>query len=64
MWMVFNSKTCEKHLWKNDILSKDAGHRFASLLKVLLFHGCFSHILLVKTNCLVSPQLEHWLEMG
>ena len=25
--MVFTSKMCEKHLWKSDILSKDAGHR-------------------------------------
>ena len=30
----------EKHLWKSDILSKDAGHRPASLLKMSLFY-CF-----------------------
>ena len=38
----------EKHLWKSDILSKDAGHRPASLLKMSLFHRYFSNILLVK----------------
>ena len=43
-----------KHLWKSDILSKDTGHRPASLLKMSLFHRCFSKILLVKTNYLVS----------
>ena len=42
----------EKHLWKSDILSKDAED--ASLLKLLLFHRCFSNILLVETNYLVS----------
>ena len=26
----------EKHLWKNDILSRDAGHRPASLTKLPL----------------------------
>ena len=31
----------EKHLWKSDILSKDAVHRPASLLKMSLFHRCF-----------------------
>ena len=36
----------EKQLWKSDILNKDAA---ASLLKMSLFH-----ILLVKTNYLVS----------
>ena len=54
-WMVFISKICDKHLWKSDILSKDASHGPASLLKMSLFHRCFSHILLVKTNYLVSP---------
>ena len=44
----------EKHLWKGDILSKDAGHRPVSLLKMSLFHGCFSIILVVKTSYLVS----------
>ena len=33
--MVFTSKMCEKHLWESDILSKDAGHGPASLLKTL-----------------------------
>ena len=28
---------CEKHLWNNDILSKDAGWQVASLLKMSLF---------------------------
>ena len=54
-WMAFTSKMCEKHLWKSDILSKDAGHRPASLCKMSVFHRRFSHILLVKTNYLVSP---------
>ena len=63
-WMVFTSEMCEKHQWKSDILSKDAGHQPGSLLKISLFHRCFSHILLVKTNYLVSPSLEHWLETG
>ena len=40
----------EKHLWKSDILSKYAGHRPASLLKMPLFHRCFSNILLRKWN--------------
>ena len=31
----------EKHLWKSDILSKDAVHRPTSLLKISLFHRCF-----------------------
>ena len=37
----------EKHLWKSDILSKDADHRPA-----------------VKTNYLVSTQVEHWSKIG
>ena len=40
----------EKHLWKSDILSKDAGHPHASSLKISLFRRCFSNILLVKTT--------------
>ena len=46
--MVFTNKMCEKQLWKSEILSKDAGHRPASLLKMSLFHRYFSNILLVK----------------
>ena len=38
----------EKHLWKSDILSKDADHRLASLLKMSLFQTCLLNILLVK----------------
>ena len=53
--LVFTSKMFEKHLWKSNILSKDAGHRPASLLKMSLFHRCFSNILLVKTSYLVYP---------
>ena len=34
----FTSKMFEKHLWKNDNLSKDAGQRPSSLLKMSLFH--------------------------
>ena len=46
----------EKHLWKSDILSKDAvDDMHASLLKMSLFHMYFSNILLVKTNYLVYP---------
>ena len=30
--LVFTSKMFEKHLWKSNILSKDVGHRPASLL--------------------------------
>ena len=46
----------EKHLWKSDILSKDAGHRQVKMqvIDMLLFHKGFSNILLVKTNYLVS----------
>ena len=40
----------EKHVWKSDILSKDAGHRPASLLKMSFFHRSFSNILLVKNQ--------------
>ena len=36
----------------------------ASLLKMSPFHRCFSHILPVKTNYLVSQQWEHWLILG
>ena len=31
----------EKHLWKSDILNKDAGHRPITLLKMLLFSQVF-----------------------
>ena len=31
------------------ILCTDTGHRPASLLKMTLFHRCFSNVLLVKT---------------
>ena len=51
-WWICTSKLFEKHQWKSDILSKDAGRRTASLLKMSLFHICFSNILLVKTNYL------------
>ena len=39
--MVFTSKMFEKRLWKSDFLSKDAGRRPASLLKMSLFHWRF-----------------------
>ena len=42
---------CEESI---DSSIKKAGHRPASLLKMSLFHRCFSNILLVKTNYLVS----------
>ena len=38
----------EKHLWKRDILSKDAGRWPASLFRMPLFRRCFSNILLAK----------------
>ena len=34
----------------------------ASLLKMSLFHSCFSHILLEKTIHLVFPSVEHGLK--
>ena len=46
----FYKENVWKTLWKSDILSKDAGHRTASLLNTSLFRKCFSNILLVKTN--------------
>ena len=39
----FLAKICEKHLWKIKILSKDAGHRPASLLKMSPFYMFFKH---------------------
>ena len=61
----FSQQNIWKQLWKSDILSKDAGRWTASLLKMSLFHRCFSSkmfekhpwksdILPVKTNYLVS----------
>ena len=49
----------EKHLWKSDILSKYAG-----LVKMSLFHRCFSNILVVKTNYMVSTYVEHWFKIS
>ena len=48
---------CKKHLRKSEILSKNAGRWVASLFKMLLFHYCFSYILLVKTNYLAPSGL-------
>ena len=53
-YLVFTTKMSEKRLWKSDILSKDAGRWPTSLLKMSFFHRCFSNILVVKTNYLVS----------
>ena len=56
-WFLL-AKYVKKHIWKSDILSKDAGHRPADLHLYLKCHshtGVFSHILLVKANYLVSP---------
>ena len=50
----FYKQNVWKHPWKSDILSKDAGHEPTSLHKLSLFRRCFSNILLVKTNYLVS----------
>ena len=44
----------KKRQWKSNILSKDAGHRPPSLLKMSLFHRCFSNIFQVKSKYLVS----------
>ena len=49
-YLVFTSKMFEKHLWKSDILRKDAGRWPASFLKMSFFHRCFSNILLVKVT--------------
>ena len=49
-------------MWNSDILSKDAGS--VSLLKMSLFHRCFSNILLVKTNYLVYPLSGRLVENG
>ena len=38
----------EKHLWKSDILSKDAGHGPACLLIMPLFHMFFKHFASIK----------------
>ena len=34
----------KKHLWKSDVLHKDADQLPTSLFKISLFHKCFSHI--------------------
>ena len=39
------SKSCEKHLSKNDILGKGSGHWPASLLKTSFIYSCFLHFL-------------------
>ena len=41
--MAFTSRVCEKHRWNSDILSKDASHGPASLLKMSLFQVFFRH---------------------
>ena len=45
----FYEQNVWKHLWKKDILSKDADRWPASLLKMPHFHRYFSNVLLVKT---------------
>ena len=50
----FYQQNVRKHLWKIHILSKYSGRSPAPLLKISLFHRCFSNIWLVKTNSLVS----------
>ena len=44
----------ETHLWKSDILSKDVGHRPASLIKMALFHRCFPNIVFEKLSHILS----------
>ena len=46
--MVFTNKMFEKHQWKSDILSKDAGHRPASLLNLHLNLKCHSSTVFFK----------------
>ena len=74
-WFLL-AKCVKKHLWKSDILRKDAGQEPASLVKMILtkdagywpvslikmslYHRCFSHILLEKINYLASSCEEHW----
>ena len=41
----------------------DLCRRSASLLRMSLFHRCFSNILLVKTNYLVCRHMGHWSKM-
>ena len=64
MLLVFTSKMFEKHLWKSDILSENEGHWPASLLKMSLFHGCFSNIFLKKTQIpgfyISETLVENW----
>ena len=45
----------EKHLRKSDIHSEDVNRWPASRLKISFFPRCFSNILPVKANYLVSP---------
>ena len=55
----------EKHLWKSDILSKDADHRPGSLLKMSLFHRC-SYItrILVKNSLKLTLKSHSPLVIG
>ena len=48
--MVFNSKMFENHLWRSDILSKDAGHRPAYLFKMSLFLRYFFKLFASKNQ--------------
>ena len=50
----------EKHLWKSDILSEDAGHRPASLLKDVTL----PQVPLSLFHYLVAKSVEHWPKMG
>ena len=45
-------------------LKNTCGRWPASLLKMSLFHRCFSNILLVRTNYLVYTLLKHWSKLG
>ena len=51
----------EKHLWKSDILSKDAGQWVASLLKMSLFHSSTLFFLLGIKFCFTycESDLKH-----
>ena len=42
---LYKFKKREKHQWRSVTLTKVAGEKPATLLKLTLLHGCFSHFL-------------------
>ena len=51
-----------KHPWRSVTLSKVAGFKSSTLLKVTLFHGCFSRFLNC-TNGTKSRKVSHMINM-